>query len=70
LTTSNSARRRGSGSVRSSPAGILVLASHDIELIQSACNRAILLEQARIVAAGATDTIPAQYLAGSGARTS
>jgi len=56
--------------VRSSPAGILVLASHDIELIQSACNRAILLEQARIVAAGATDTIPAQYLAGSGARTS
>jgi len=49
-------------------AGILVLASHDIELIQSTCNRAILLEQGRIVAAGATDTILAQYLAGSGAR--
>ena len=49
-------------------AGILVLASHDIELIQSTCNRAILLEQGRIVAAGATDTILAQYLAGAGGR--
>ncbi|MBR0982942.1 ABC transporter ATP-binding protein [Bradyrhizobium liaoningense] len=49
-------------------AGILVLASHDIELIQSSCNRAILLEQGRIIAAGATDTILAQYLAGSGGR--
>ncbi|MET4170978.1 ABC-type polysaccharide/polyol phosphate transport system ATPase subunit [Bradyrhizobium sp. LA6.1] len=29
-------------------AGILVLASHDIELIQSTCNRAILLEEGRM----------------------
>ncbi|AWL98379.1 ABC transporter ATP-binding protein [Bradyrhizobium ottawaense] len=49
-------------------AGILVLASHDIELIQSTCNRAILLEQGKIIAAGATDTILAQYLAGSGGK--
>ncbi|MBB4378134.1 ABC transporter ATP-binding protein [Bradyrhizobium sp. SBR1B] len=49
-------------------AGILVLASHDIELIQSTCNRAILLEQGKIIAAGATDTILARYLAGSGGR--
>lgn len=47
-------------------AGILVLASHDIELIQNTCNRAILLEQGRIVAVGATDAILARYLAGSG----
>ena len=49
-------------------AGILVLASHDIELIQSTCNRAILLEEGRIAAAGATDAILAQYLAGHGGR--
>ncbi|MDA9473002.1 sugar ABC transporter ATP-binding protein [Bradyrhizobium sp. CCBAU 65884] len=49
-------------------AGILVLASHDIELIQSTCNRAILLEQGKIIAAGATDTILVQYLAGSGGK--
>ena len=48
-------------------AGILVLASHDIELIQSTCNRAILLEEGRITAAGPTDAILAKYLAGSGA---
>ena len=45
-------------------AGILVLASHDIELVKSTCNRAILLEEGRIVAAGATDEILAQYLGG------
>jgi ABC-type polysaccharide/polyol phosphate transport system ATPase subunit len=45
-------------------AGILVLASHDIELIKSTCNRAILLEEGRIVAAGATDEILGQYLGG------
>jgi ABC-type polysaccharide/polyol phosphate transport system ATPase subunit len=45
-------------------AGILVLASHDIELIKSTCNRAILLEKGRIVAAGATDEILGQYLGG------
>ena len=49
-------------------AGILVLASHDIELIRSTCNRAILLEEGRIAAAGATDAIIAQYLAGAGGR--
>ena len=45
-------------------AGILVLASHDIGLIKSTCNRAILLEEGRIVAAGATDEILSQYLGG------
>nr|WP_249142959.1 hypothetical protein [Bradyrhizobium liaoningense] len=48
-------------------AGILVLASHDIGLIQSTCNRAILLEEGRITAAGPTDAILAKYLAGPGA---
>jgi len=43
-------------------AGILVLASHDVDLIKSTCNRAILLEQGRIVAAGTTDEILGQYL--------
>ncbi|MET4328401.1 hypothetical protein [Bradyrhizobium canariense] len=46
-------------------AGILVLASHDVELIKSTCNRAILLEEGRIVAAGATDEILGQYLGGA-----
>jgi ABC-type polysaccharide/polyol phosphate transport system ATPase subunit len=45
-------------------AGILVLASHDIGLIKSTCNRAILLEEGRIVTAGATDEILGQYLGG------
>jgi ABC-2 type transport system ATP-binding protein len=45
-------------------AGILVLASHDVALIKSTCNRAILLEEGRIVAAGATDEILGQYLGG------
>lgn len=47
-------------------AGILVLASHDVDLIRSTCNRAILLEQGRIAAVGATDAILARYIAGSG----
>jgi ABC-type polysaccharide/polyol phosphate transport system ATPase subunit len=46
-------------------AGILVLASHDIGLIQSTCNRAILLEEGRIVAAGATEDILGRYLGGA-----
>jgi ABC-type polysaccharide/polyol phosphate transport system ATPase subunit len=46
-------------------AGILVLASHDVALIKSTCNRAILLEEGRIVAAGATDEILGQYLGGA-----
>jgi len=46
-------------------AGILVLASHDIGLIQSTCNRAILLEEGRIAAAGTTDEILGRYLGGA-----
>ncbi|UPK31557.1 ABC transporter ATP-binding protein [Bradyrhizobium sp. 186] len=46
-------------------AGILVLASHDIELIKSTCNRAILLEEGRIAAAGPTEEILGRYLAGT-----
>ncbi|MGY8680081.1 ABC transporter ATP-binding protein [Bradyrhizobium sp. UFLA05-153] len=47
-------------------AGILVLASHDIDLIKNTCNRAILLREGRIVAAGSTEEILGQYLAGAG----
>jgi len=43
-------------------AGILVLASHDVDLIKSTCNRAILLEAGRIVAAGPTEDILGRYL--------
>ncbi|MBR0812926.1 ABC transporter ATP-binding protein [Bradyrhizobium diazoefficiens] len=43
-------------------AGILVLASHDVEMIKSTCNRAILLEQGRITAAGTTEEILGRYL--------
>ncbi|WFU77326.1 ABC transporter ATP-binding protein [Bradyrhizobium sp. CIAT3101] len=43
-------------------AGILVLASHDVDLIKSSCNRAILLEEGRITAAGTTEEILARYL--------
>lgn len=43
-------------------AGILVLASHDVELIKSTCNRAILLEQGRIAAAGTVDEVLRRYL--------
>ncbi|WP_298877592.1 ABC transporter ATP-binding protein [uncultured Bradyrhizobium sp.] len=43
-------------------AGILVLASHDAEMIRSTCNRAILLEQGRITASGTTEEVLARYL--------
>ncbi|WP_426406958.1 ABC transporter ATP-binding protein [Bradyrhizobium ganzhouense] len=43
-------------------AGILVLASHDVDLIKSTCNRAILLQEGRIIAAGTTEVILARYL--------
>jgi ABC-2 type transport system ATP-binding protein len=46
-------------------AGILVLASHDGELIKSTCNRAILLEEGRIAAAGPIDEILGRYLGGA-----
>ncbi len=47
-------------------AGILALASHDVDLIKSTCNRAILLEQGQIVAAGPVDDVLRRYLASSG----
>ncbi|MCK1360281.1 ABC transporter ATP-binding protein [Bradyrhizobium sp. 199] len=47
-------------------AGILVLASHDVDLIKSTCNRAILLEQGKITAAGTTEEILGRYLGGQG----
>ena len=43
-------------------AGILVLASHDVDLIRSTCNRAILLEEGRITASGATEVVLGRYL--------
>lgn len=43
-------------------AGILVMASHDVELIRSTCNRAILLEEGRIAATGTTDEVLGRYL--------
>ena len=43
-------------------AGILVLASHDVDLIKSTCNRAILLEAGLITAAGTTEEILSRYL--------
>ncbi|BAL76924.1 putative O-antigen/LPS export system ATP-binding protein [Bradyrhizobium cosmicum] len=48
-------------------AGILVLASHDVDLIRSTCNRAILLQEGRIAAAGAIEDVLQRYLAGTGA---
>jgi ABC-type polysaccharide/polyol phosphate transport system ATPase subunit len=45
-------------------AGILVLASHDVDLIKSTCNRAVLIEEGRIIAAGTTDEILDRYLRG------
>ena len=46
-------------------AGILVLASHDLDLIKSTCNRAILLQEGRITAAGTTEEILGRYLGGA-----
>jgi homopolymeric O-antigen transport system ATP-binding protein len=46
-------------------AGILVLASHDIDLIKNTCNRAILLREGRIAAVGGTEDILGQYLTGA-----
>jgi ABC-type polysaccharide/polyol phosphate transport system ATPase subunit len=45
-------------------AGILVLASHDVDLIKSTCNRAVLIEEGRITGAGSTDEILERYLRG------
>ena len=45
---------------------ILVLASHSMPLLQEWCNRAILLDQGRIVAAGGVEEVSALYESGSG----
>jgi len=44
-----------------SAASILVLASHSVPLLEEWCNRAILLQQGRILAAGAVGEIAALY---------
>ncbi|MBR0835105.1 ABC transporter ATP-binding protein [Bradyrhizobium manausense] len=49
-------------------AGILVLASHDVDLIKSTCNRAILLQEGQITATGTTEEILDLYLGGAGDR--
>ncbi|MBR0725378.1 ABC transporter ATP-binding protein [Bradyrhizobium manausense] len=49
-------------------AGILVLASHDVDLIKSTCNRAILLQEGQMTAAGTTEEILDLYLGGAGDR--
>ncbi len=45
---------------------ILVLASHSMGLLREWCNRAILLDHGRIVAAGGVDEIAARYEGGEG----
>jgi len=37
----------------------ILIASHDLELVLEVCDRAVLLDQGRIVAAGAPDTLMA-----------
>ena len=44
---------------------ILVLASHSLPLLKEWCNRAILLDHGRIVAAGSVDEVAAVYQNGS-----
>jgi ABC-type polysaccharide/polyol phosphate transport system ATPase subunit len=44
-----------------SSSGILVLASHSMDLLREWCNRAILLEQGRITAAGGVAEVTALY---------
>jgi ABC-type polysaccharide/polyol phosphate transport system ATPase subunit len=53
------ARQRMDDFVSSS--GILVLASHSMDLLREWCNRAILLEQGRITAAGGVAEVTALY---------
>ena len=50
-------------------AGILVLASHDVDLIKSTCNRAILLQEGRISASGTTEEVLDRYLGGARDKT-
>jgi ABC-type polysaccharide/polyol phosphate transport system ATPase subunit len=42
---------------------ILVLASHSDTLVRAMCNKAVLLVQGRIIAAGTVDTVYEQYVA-------
>ncbi len=42
-------------------AGILVLASHSDHVVRRMCNKAVLLEHGRIVAAGGVDEVMARY---------
>ncbi|MDR0883015.1 MAG: ABC transporter ATP-binding protein [Oscillospiraceae bacterium] len=49
--------------------GVTVLfVSHNLEQVQRLCNKAILLEQGRIIAAGDVDSVAAVYQERSGAR--
>jgi ABC-2 type transport system ATP-binding protein/lipopolysaccharide transport system ATP-binding protein len=47
-----------------SDTSVLVLASHSMPLVKEWCNRAILLDQGRIVAAGAVEEVSAVYESG------
>lgn len=49
-----------------SGSSILVLASHNVPLLEEWCNRAILLDQGRIVAAGSVAEIAERYQPGTG----
>jgi ABC-2 type transport system ATP-binding protein/lipopolysaccharide transport system ATP-binding protein len=42
---------------------IIVLSSHSEDLIRRMCNRALLMEHGRVVSAGTTDEVLAQYRA-------
>jgi ABC-type polysaccharide/polyol phosphate transport system ATPase subunit len=42
-------------------ASILALASHDTDILQQYCNRAILLRQGSVVADGSVDDIAREY---------
>ncbi len=49
-----------------SGSSILVLASHNVPLLEEWCNRAILLDQGRIIAAGSVAEIAERYQPGTG----
>jgi ABC-type polysaccharide/polyol phosphate transport system ATPase subunit len=59
----NKARQRMEDFLSST--SILVLASHSLSLVKEWCNRAILLDQGRIVAAGGVEEVSAAYESGS-----
>lgn len=44
--------------------GTLLLASHELYLLRSLCNRALLVEHGRVVSAGDAESVTARYLAG------